>query len=132
MAEALLESMSQGTVAAASAGSHPKPLHANAVRVMKKRGIDISRNRSKHVDVFVAQRFDMVITLCDRVKEVCPEFPSHPQLVHWSIPDPAADGRGDRVTMPEFERVAGDLESRIGFLLRLLEPPLTGRSRNAN
>jgi len=74
----------------------------------------------------------MVITLCDRVKEVCPEFPWHPQLVHWSIPDPAADGRGDRATLPEFERLARDLESRIGFLLRLLEPPLTGRSRNAN
>ena len=42
---------------------------------MKRRGIDISANRTKHLDEFVARRFDMVITLCDRVREVCPEFP---------------------------------------------------------
>ena len=46
------------------------------------------------------QRFDVVITLCDRVREVCPEFPSHPDLVHWSIPDPALEGANDRATLP--------------------------------
>ena len=93
--------MSAGTIDAASAGSHPKPLHPNAVRVLKKRGIDISANRTKHLDQFVSQRFDIVITLCDRVREVCPEFPSHPQLVHWSMPDPAADGSEQpRVAIP--------------------------------
>ena len=76
MAEALLEHMSAGTIDAASAGSHPKPLHPNAVRVLRTRGIDISANRTKHLDEFVAQRFDTVITLCDRVREVCPEFRS--------------------------------------------------------
>ena len=81
MAEALIEHMSAGTVRAASAGSHPKPLHPNAVRVMRKRGIDISGNRTKHLDEFVSQRFDQVITLCDRVREVCPEFPSHRERV---------------------------------------------------
>jgi ArsR family transcriptional regulator, arsenate/arsenite/antimonite-responsive transcriptional repressor / arsenate reductase (thioredoxin) len=76
IAEALLERMSDGTVEAASAGSHPKPLHPNAVRVLKKRGIDISGHRTKHLDEFLSQRFDMVITLCDRVREVCPESPT--------------------------------------------------------
>src|SRR5829696_2892574 len=47
MAEALCERLSGGAVGAASAGSHPKPLHANAVRVMQSRGIDISARRSK-------------------------------------------------------------------------------------
>jgi protein-tyrosine-phosphatase/DNA-binding transcriptional ArsR family regulator len=132
IAEALLESMSEGAVVAASAGSHPKPLHPNAVRVMRKRGIDISGNRTKHVDAVVAQRFDVVITLCDRVKEVCPEFPSHPEIVHWSIPDPALAGPNDRATLPAFEHLATELESRIGFLLRLLEEPSTRRSTHAD
>ena len=115
MAEALAEHASHGAVAAASAGSHPKPLHSNAVLVMKRRGIDISANRTKHFDKYVGQRFDMVITLCDRVREVCPEFRSEPELVHWSIPDPALDG-----TIKAFERTATELETRIGFLLPLL------------
>ena len=109
IAEALLERMSDETVEAASAGSHPKPLHPNAVRVLKKRGIDISANRTKHLDEFLTQRFDTVITLCDRVREVCPEFPSHPQLVHWSVPDPALEGPTDRASYPAFERTATEL-----------------------
>jgi protein-tyrosine-phosphatase/DNA-binding transcriptional ArsR family regulator len=123
IAEALLQEMSQGMFDAASAGSNPKPLHRNAVRVMKKRGIDISANRTKHLDEFVAQRFDFVITLCDRVREVCPEFPSHPNLVHWSVPDPALEGPNDRATYSAFERTAAELETRIGFLLHLPDEP---------
>src|SRR5262249_62289879 len=106
IAEALIERMSGGAVEARSAGSHPKPLHSNAVRVMHKRGIDISGNRTKHLDEFVSQRFDRVITLCDRVREVCPEFPSHPELVHWSLPDPAREGATKRASYPAFERTA--------------------------
>jgi protein-tyrosine-phosphatase/DNA-binding transcriptional ArsR family regulator len=131
IAEALLEQMSQGTLAAASAGSNPKPLHRNAVRVMKKRGIDISANRTKHLDEFRAERFDIVITLCDRVREVCPEFPHHPNLVHWSIPDPALEGPNDRSTYPAFERTAAELETRIGFLLHLLNEQTTTRRAHA-
>ena len=120
IAEALVERMSGGRVEAASAGSHPKPLHPNAVRVMRKRGVDISGNRTKHLDEFVTQRFDLVITLCDRVREVCPEFASHPALVHWSVPDPARAGPTNRASYPAFERCAAELETRIRFLVPLL------------
>jgi protein-tyrosine-phosphatase/DNA-binding transcriptional ArsR family regulator len=132
MAEALLAQMAGGTIDVASAGSHPKALHPNAVRVLAKRGIDISANRTKHLDEFVSQRFDEVITLCDRVREVCPEFPSQPELVHWSIPDPALEGSTNRASYPAFERTADELETRIGFQLHwLAEPTLTRRSTHA-
>jgi ArsR family transcriptional regulator, arsenate/arsenite/antimonite-responsive transcriptional repressor / arsenate reductase (thioredoxin) len=117
MAEALIEQFSGGAVAAASAGSDPKPLHPNAVRVMRKRGIDISGNRTKHLDEFRSDRFDRVITLCDRVREVCPEFPHHPERMHWSLPDPSRVGTTNRASYPAFERTAAELETRIGFLL---------------
>jgi protein-tyrosine-phosphatase/DNA-binding transcriptional ArsR family regulator len=120
MAEALLEDMSERGVETASAGSHPKPLHPNAIRVMRTRGIDISGNRTKGIDEFVSRRFDLVITLCDRVREVCPEFPSHPTLVHWSMPDPAQAGPTDRASYPAFERTAAELDTRIRFLVPLL------------
>jgi ArsR family transcriptional regulator, arsenate/arsenite/antimonite-responsive transcriptional repressor / arsenate reductase (thioredoxin) len=48
IAEALVEELAGGAVEAHSAGSHPKPLHPNAVRVMRERGIDLSGRRSKH------------------------------------------------------------------------------------
>ena len=132
MAEALLERMSAGTIEAASAGSDPKPLHPNAVGVLHKRGIDIRTNRTKHLDEFVSRRFDTVITVCDRVREVCPEFPSRPEFVHWSVPDPALEGQTDRASYPAFERTAAELETRISFRLHLFaNPATTRRSSNA-
>ena len=116
MAEALMEELSGGKVAAASAGSHPKPLHRHAVRVMRERGLDIRGRRSKHLTEFTGRRFDYVITLCDRVREVCPEFPDHPDQIHWSIPDPSPEG-----TYSAFERAAVELETRIPFLLEQID-----------
>ena len=117
MAEALAEHLSDGAVRAASAGSHPKPLHPNAVRVMRARGIDLEGRRSKHLSEFTGRRFDYVISLCDRVREVCPEFPGPPQAIHWSVRDPAREPGTDEETLPAFERTAAELETRIGFLL---------------
>ena len=117
MAEALLEERSGHTVEARSAGSHPKVLHPNAVRVLAERGIDISDHQTKHLRRFARTHFDHVITLCDRVREVCPEFPNDPHVAHWSVPDPALDGDSDDATYPAFERTADELETRIGFLL---------------
>ncbi len=119
--------MSAGSVDAASAGSHPKSLHPNAVRVLRSYGLDIGGRRTKHLDEFRSQRFDTVITLCDRVREVCPTFPSTPELVHWSVPDPALEGATDRASYPAFRRTAAELETRISFRLPLLTHPATAR-----
>jgi protein-tyrosine-phosphatase len=117
IAEALCEQLSGGAVSAASAGSHPKPLHPNAVRAMRTYGIDLAGRRSKHLSQFTGRSFDYVISLCDRVREVCPEFPGAPTAVHWSIPDPGREPGTDEQTLPAFERVATELAMRIGFLL---------------
>jgi protein-tyrosine-phosphatase len=114
MAEGLLQQLSHGTIEAYSAGSRPKVLHTQAVRVMRKRGIDIRGRRSKHLQEFAAQHFDFVISLCDRVREVCPEFPDNPHTIHWSIADPALEGAA------AFDRTAAELETRIGFLLHVI------------
>jgi protein-tyrosine-phosphatase/DNA-binding transcriptional ArsR family regulator len=126
MAEALAGACSDGVVEAQSAGSHPKPLHPNAVRVMHERyGIDLAEQRSKHLSVFTHQRFDRVISLCDRVREVCPEFPGQPETIHWSIPDPAAEPGDNEATYPTFQQTAAELETRIRFLVA----GLTNRDR---
>ena len=120
MAEALAEQLSDGAVLAESAGSHPKALHPNAVRVMRARGVDLAGRRSKPLTEFTGERFDYVISLCDRVREVCPEFPGTPQAIHWSVPDPAREPGTDQQTLPAFERAAAELATRIGFLLEAI------------
>jgi protein-tyrosine-phosphatase len=131
IAEALVEHRSGDTIAARSAGSHPKPLHPNAVRVMAEHGIDISGRPTKPLTRFTRQRFDRVITLCDKVREVCPEFPGAPITAHWSIADPAATGDDDEATWPAFERVADEIDDRVTLLLADLEIRPTERKRSA-
>jgi protein-tyrosine-phosphatase/DNA-binding transcriptional ArsR family regulator len=117
MAEAILEQLGGARVVAVSAGSHPKALHPDSVRVMRERGVDISGRRCKHLSEFVEQRFDHVISLCDRVREVCPDFAGPPAVAHWSMADPAADEDG----YPAFVRTADELSTRIQFLLHAIE-----------
>jgi protein-tyrosine-phosphatase len=83
-------------------------------------GLDLTGHASKHLDRFADQRFDRVISLCDRVREVCPEFPGQPETVHWSIPDPAAGQADDDASYPAFQQTASELDTRIGFLLAAL------------
>ena len=121
MAEALLRHQTGATVHARSAGSHPKQVHRHAVAAMAEHGIDLTAARAKHLDEFAGQRFDYVITLCDRVREVCPDFPGAARQIHWSIPDPAQAPEG----YPAFQRTAAELADRIRFLVhRIASTPI--------
>lgn len=119
IAEALLRKHTGGQVEVASAGSHPRPrLHTDTIRVLLEEfGIDIRDQSPRHLDTIKGRRFDYVISLCDKVREVCPEFPEHPRLVHWSIPDPAA---ATHHTSTAFQRTAAEIDNRIKYLLPVL------------
>lgn len=123
IAQALLTQAAADRVKADSAGSHPKDLHPNAVRVMRQYGIDLTGRRSKHFDELTRRRFDYVITLCDKVREVSPEFPGGPELIHWSIPDPTAEA--GRTSFPAFRRIAADLHTRIEYFTHRIATPTT-------
>jgi len=128
MAEALARARSGGAIEAYSAGSHPKPLHPNAVRVMRESyGLDLAGQASKQLEMFADQSFDWVISLCDRVREVCPEFPGRPEVIHWSIANPAT-GDPDDATYPLFQQTAAELANRIDFLLAALSDRSQGET----
>ena len=130
MAEALLTARTDGGVVARSAGSHPKALHPNAVRVMAERGIDISGRPTTRLDRYARTRFDRVVTMCDKVREVCPEFPGAPVMAHWSMPDPAAAAIADDDSYPEFVRAAEEIEVRVEHLVAELAEITNRRSRH--
>jgi len=120
IAEALLRRRAAGRVEATSAGTHPKPrLHPHTAPVLRAEyGIDISRQRPRHVKTLGGRHFDYLITLCDKAREVCPEQVDHARFAHWSIPDPAAST--GKSGYPAFAGIAADIDTRIRFLLPVL------------
>jgi arsenate reductase len=113
MAEGLLHTLAGETFTVASAGTAPSQVNPFAIRAMAERGIDISTHRSKHVDEFLHQPIDIVITVCDRAAAQCPVFPGHVQRFSWSFPDPAAVEGTDEERLTAFRKVRDDLEIQL-------------------
>jgi arsenate reductase len=117
MAEGLLRHLAGDRFEAHSAGTQPKGLAHHTVAVMREIGIDVSGQRSKHVDEYAGQPFDYVITVCDSARQSCPAFPGGGQRIHWDVEDPAdAEARGE-TPLAAFHAARDELRSRIeGFL----------------
>ena len=114
MAEALLRHLSNNEIEVASAGSAPQPaVHPMALSTLRSKfGIDASGLFPKSMDGFLGERFDYVITVCDRAAESCPIFPGTPERLHWSFEDPAAVA-GEDARRRAFEAVADGLAQRV-------------------
>jgi protein-tyrosine-phosphatase/DNA-binding transcriptional ArsR family regulator len=121
MAEGILRHQGGNRVEVFSAGSQPAMIHPLAIQTLRNLKIDISHHHSKHLDEFVKQSFDYVITVCDRVRETCPTFPGHPDYIHWSFPDPVAVEGPTAVKERAFSDTATQLTTRINFLLLMID-----------
>ncbi len=117
MAEGLLRHGAGDRLEVFSAGTRPSQVRPEAIAVMRERGIDISGHRSKSVDEFAGQPFDVVITVCDNAKESCPVFSARTQRIHWSLEDPAAANGPEAQRLAAFRRIRDELETYIeGFI----------------
>ena len=120
IAEALLATKGAGRFAAASAGSRPaERVNPFAVRVLHEAGIDWRGKTPRGMDGLETERWDFVITVCDRAKESCPYFPGQPVLAHWGMPDPAEVEGSDDVKLAAFRDTLITLSRRIDLLLAL-------------
>jgi arsenate reductase len=89
MAEGFLKHIAGDKFEVFSAGVKPTIVNPMAMRVMAEVGIDISTHRSKSIMEFMGQKFDYVITVCDKAKQTCPVFPGKYEKIHWYLEDPA-------------------------------------------
>lgn len=104
----------------ASAGAKPADrVHPFAIQALKEYGIDWSGRRPKSIDDLRDQRWDLIITVCDRAKETCPVFPGQPAFAHWGMDDPS-DVLGDEASRRRaFRHVVTYLSRRVDLLLAL-------------
>jgi arsenate reductase len=93
MAEGLTNHLRGDEFEAYSAGVEPLRVHPYAIAVMKEIGIDISHQRSKHVDEFAQSPFDYIVTLCDNAAATCPLFKGGGKIIHQGFTNPA-DAKG--------------------------------------
>ena len=120
MAEAILNYRGGDRFVALSAGSEPtEEIHPLAVKVLSDAGYDMSGKSPKSLQKFIHEDFDFIITLCDRMKEICPVFPGQPILAHWGFPDPA-DFEGEELKkLQVFQKTMMGISQRISLFLNL-------------
>ena len=93
----------------ASAGVDPHGLNPRAVAAMAEAGVDISGHTSNHVNDYLGQPFDLVVTVCDDARERCPLLPGAKRLLHRSFGDPARATGSEAEIAAEFRRVRDHL-----------------------
>lgn len=110
LAEGLLREALGPQFRVASAGSKPAGyVHPLGIRAMAEIGIDISDHRSKHLDEFLTDEVETVITVCGNADQACPVFPGQVNRHHWPFDDPAhATGTEDE-QMAVFRRVRDEI-----------------------
>ena len=109
MAEGLLRHDAGDRFEVASAGTRPGAVRPEAVSVMREIGIDISAQRSKHVDEFRQVQFDYVLTVCDNARESCPLLPGPGTRLHQAFDDPAAVQGTEPERLAVFRRVRDEI-----------------------
>jgi arsenate reductase len=113
IAEAMLNEFGGTDFAVFSAGTEPRPVNPETVKVLGEIGIDWSRAASKSATRFVGQPFDYVITVCDRARKSCPVFPGEHNSLHWGLDDPAEVGGTEVEKLEAFRRTRTEVATRL-------------------
>jgi arsenate reductase len=124
MAEGWTRTLRGAVIEAYSAGLETHGLNPRAVLVMAEAGVDISGQRSKHVDEVKDVPFDYVVTVCDHAHESCPLFlgrGGRTSIVHFGFDDPprlARDAKNEEEALAHYRRVRDEIRA---FVLTLPE-----------
>jgi len=117
IAEGLLRNMADDKFDVFSCGTHPSRVHPNAIAVMNEWGIDISNQTSNHINDYLDEGINIVISVCDHANKFCPIFPGDVQRIHWSVNDPFRDWNQNESQLDNFRETRQNLKIRIQKLL---------------
>lgn len=110
LAEGILKHALGGGFRVESAGSKPAGyVHPLGIKAMEEIGIDISGHRSKHLDEFLDDEVETVITVCGNADQACPVFPGQMNRHHWPFHDPAHATGTEEEQMAVFRRVRDEI-----------------------
>lgn len=119
MAEGWARALKADEVTAYSAGVETHGLNPNAVKVMAEAGVDITGQRSQHIDEFRDTPLDVVVTVCDHAAESCPVLPGDTRVVHHAFDDPprlAKDAADEEAALECYRRVRDEIRAYVETL----------------
>ncbi|MFW5830158.1 MAG: arsenate reductase ArsC [Planctomycetota bacterium] len=129
MAEGWCRHLKGDRISACSAGIETHGLNPNAVKVMAEAGVDISGQRSQHIDEFADTHLDVVVTVCGHANEHCPIFPGATRVVHVGFDDlpklakeALATGASEDEALEHYRRVRDEIRAFIETLPAALSP----------
>ena len=115
MAEGILRSLAGDFLEVCSAGSQPAGyVHPLAIRAMAEAGMDISGHRSRHLEEFIGQELETVITVCGKADGACPVFPGQVNRHHFPFDDPAHAEGTEEDQLLVFRRVRDEIRAVFG------------------
>ena len=111
MAEGILKSVVGESLNVQSAGSNPAGyVHPLAIKALEEIGIDISSNSSKHMNEFLDQNVETVITVCGNADQACPVYPGQVNRFHWPFFDPAKAEGSEEDIYEKFKTVRNEIQ----------------------
>jgi arsenate reductase len=119
MSEGWARHLKGDAVEAYSAGVATHGMNPHAVAVMAEAGVDITSQRSKHVDELSEIEFDYVVTVCDNAAASCPLFRGHAQVVHQPFDDPprlAREATSEAEALGHYRRVRDEIRDYVASL----------------
>lgn len=125
MAEGWARALKGDVIEPYSAGIETHGMNPRAVKVMAEAGVDISGQRSKHVDELADVAFDVVVTVCDRANESCPFFPGNARRIHVGFDDPPAlakSAASEEEALGHYRRVRDEIRQYVAGMPENLEP----------
>jgi arsenate reductase (thioredoxin) len=124
MAEGWARALKADAIEPYSAGIETHGLNPHAVRVMAEAGVDISTQRSKHIDELREIPFDYVVTVCGHAHEHCPVFRGKAKVVHVGFDDPprlAAHAKTEEERLAPYRRVRDEIKAFVAGLPESLQ-----------
>ena len=111
MAHGFMQSFDNNLFVRSAGTAATGELNEKAVAVMKEAGVDISGHTSDKVDMYLAEEWDYVITVCGGAKEVCPFFSGKVKhRLHMGFDDPSHAKGTDDYIWSEFRRVRDEIK----------------------
>lgn len=112
MAAAIAKNVLGGQIEIISASDSHHRITKNAIETMQSKNIEIDKSVKYSLEEVQNKPFDLVITLCNKMREICPVFPGSPARLHWPLVDPE-DVKDIHKKKEIYKKLADDLSYRI-------------------